>query len=152
MEAKKSNNKRTLEEWNHTMMKSIPWHTRWDTSWPGGDLWGCTEGILAAVKGIDGWPRSRWDWWCTKGRRGVKRSSKGRRRIHGRSWCWAPNSRRAVRGRGCRRRWPALRCWAARKAWFKWNSHSRLSSTKGLCSVHTCFLESRNYLQVVVLA
>lgn len=48
--------------------KSIPWHTRWDTSWPGGDLWGCTEGILDAVKGIDGWPGSGWDWWCTKGR------------------------------------------------------------------------------------
>lgn len=114
---KKSNNKRTTGEWN---LKSIPWNTRWDTSWPGGDLWGCAEGILAAVKSIDGWPRSRWDWWRTKGRRGVKRSSERRRRIHGRSWCCAPNCRRAVRGRGCRGSWPALRCWAARKTWLKW--------------------------------
>lgn len=147
---KKSNNKRTTGEWN---LKSIPWNARWDTSWPGGDLWGCTEGIQAAVKGIDGWPRSRWDGWGTEGRRGVKRSSKRRRRIHGRSWRCAPNCRRAVRGRGCRGSQPALRCWAARKTWFKWMlQHAPQLNKKGWWSVHTCFLESRSYLQGVVLA
>lgn len=101
--------------------KSIPWYTRGDTSWSRWDLWGCTEGILAAVKGVDGWPGSRRDRGCTKGRRGVQRSSKGRRRIHRRSRCWATNSRRTVRGCGCSGVWPALGSWAARKTWLKWN-------------------------------
>lgn len=105
------------QKWPIYIKKVIPGYTRWDTSWPGGDLWGCTEGILEAVEGIDRWSWARGNWWCTKGRGGVERSSKGRRRVHGWSWCWAPNSRRTARDCSCCRMWPALRGRAARMIW-----------------------------------
>lgn len=100
---------------SHHNHETVPGYTGWDTSWPGGDQWRCTERILVAVEGIDGRAWARGDWRCTKGGGGVERSPKWRRRVHGWSWCWAPNSWRTAWDRGCCRRRPVLRGRTARK-------------------------------------
>lgn len=98
-----------------SLREAIPGYTGRNASRPGRDLWGCTERIQTAVKGIGGLTWARGDWGGTKGRRWIEWCSKGRGRVHGWSWCRAPDSRRTAGGCRCGRGRPALRSWAERQ-------------------------------------
>lgn len=122
----------------------VPGHTGWDASWPWRDLWWCAEGILTAVEGIDWWSWAWGDGRCTESWRGIEWSSKGRGRVHGRSWCWAPNSRRTAGGLGSCRSRSSLRRRAKRQA-------LEMKLTRWQCidilinQLHLFNLESRPY-------